>query len=118
MPQALPKPIVEYIEASNSCDGDRLVAAFAEDALVNDSRREFWGADAIKRWSHEEIIDDKVAIDVRAVKEHYGDFVVDAVVDEEFDKLYQPYFVNLTHYFRVSGDKIVSLIIVRNMQAG
>jgi hypothetical protein len=42
--QALPKPITEYIEASNTFDGDRLIAAFADDALVNDARREFWAS--------------------------------------------------------------------------
>ncbi len=114
MTQTLPKPITEYIEASNTFDGDRLIAAFADDALVNDARREFWGTDAIKRWSDKEVIGDKVAIDVKKVKEHYGDFVVDAVVDEEFDKANPPYTVILTHYFTVNDDKIVSLIIIRN----
>ena len=112
--QALPKPITEYIEASNTFDGDRLIAAFAPDALVNDARREFWGTDAIKRWSDTEVIGDKVTIDVTKVKEHYGDFVVDALVDEEFDEANPPYIVTLTHYFTVSNDKIVSLIIIRN----
>ena len=114
MTQTLPKPITEYIEASNTFDGDRLIAAFADDALVNDARREFWGTDAIKRWSDKEVIGDKVTMDVKNVKEHYGDFVVDALVDEEFDKTNPPYVVILTHYFRVSDDKIVSLIIIRN----
>jgi hypothetical protein len=114
MTQALPRPITEYIEASNTFDADRLIAAFADDALVNDARREFWGVDAIRRWSDTEVIGDKVTIDVTKVKEHYGDFVVDALVDEEFDEANPPYLVTLTHYFTVSGDKIVSLIIIRN----
>jgi hypothetical protein len=114
MTQTLPKPITEYIEASNTFDGDRLIAAFADDALVNDARREFWGTEAIKRWSDTEVIGDKVTIDVKKVKEHYGDFVVDALVDEEFDKTNPPYVVTLTHYFTVSDNKIVSLIIIRN----
>ena len=114
MTQTLPKPITEYIEASNTFDGHRLIAAFADDALVNDARREFWGTDAIKRWSDKEVIGDKVTMDVKNVKEHYGDFVVDALVDEEFDKTNPPYIVNLTHYFTVSDDKIVKLIIIRN----
>jgi hypothetical protein len=118
MTQTLPKPITEYIEASNTFDGDRLIAAFADDALVNDARREFWGTDAIKRWSDQEVIGDKVTMDVKNVKEHYGDFVVDALVDEEFDKTNPPYVVILTHYFRVSNDKIVSLIIIRNTPGG
>jgi hypothetical protein len=117
MTQTLPKPITEYIEATNTFDGDRLIAAFAEDALVNDARREFWGTDAIKRWSDEEIIGDKVTMDVKEVKEHHGGFVIDAVVDEEFDKTNLPYLVVLTHYFTLSDDKIVSLIIIRNMRA-
>jgi hypothetical protein len=116
MTRSLPSPIAEYIEASNTFDGDRLIAAFAEDALVNDARREFWGIDAIKRWSDEEVIGDKVTMDVKEVKEHYGGFIVDAVVDEEFDKTNLPYLVILTHYFTVSDDKIVSLIIIRNMR--
>jgi hypothetical protein len=57
-------------------------------------------------------------MDVKNVKEHYGDFVVDALVDEEFDKTNPPYVVILTHYFRVSNDKIVSLIIIRNTPGG
>jgi hypothetical protein len=114
MTQTLPKPITEYIEASNTFDGDRLIAAFAADALVNDARREFWGTDAIKRWSDREVIGDRVTMDIKKVKEHYGDFVVDAIVDEEFDKTNPPYIVTLAHYFTVSDDKIVSLIIIRN----
>jgi hypothetical protein len=114
MIQTLPKPITEYIEASNTFDGHRLIAAFADDALVNDARREFWGTDAIKRWSDTEVIGDKVTMDVKKVKEHYGDFIVDAIVDEEFVETNPPYIVVLTHYFTVSDDKIVSLIIIRN----
>ena len=33
----LAKPVTEYIEASNTFDGDRLLAAFSDDALVNDA---------------------------------------------------------------------------------
>jgi len=117
MTQSLPKPITEYIEASNTFDGERLIAAFADDALVNDARREFWGVDAIKRWSAKEIIGDKVTMEVKRVKEHYGDFVVDAVVDGNFDKSKLPDVIVLTHYFTVRDDKIVSLIIILNSPA-
>jgi hypothetical protein len=114
MTQTLPKPITEYIEASNAFDGDRLIAAFADDAMVNDARREFWGVDAIKRWSDQEIIGDKVTVEVQSVKEHYGEFVVDAVVDGNFDKSNLPEVIVLTHYFTLRNDKIVSLIIILN----
>lgn len=114
MTRTLPKPIAEYIEASNTFDGDRLIAAFADDAMVNDARREFWGTKAIKRWADKEIIGDKVTMDVKEVKEHYGDFIIAAVMDGEYDKTKLPAVLLLTHYFTVRDDKIVSLIIILN----
>jgi hypothetical protein len=114
MTPTLPTPIAEYVEASNAFDGDRLIAAFAGDALVNDARREFRGVEAIKAWADQEIIGDKVTVDVKAVREHYGDFIVDAVVDGNFDKSKLPAVIVLTHYFTVRDDKIVSLIIILN----
>lgn len=115
--QALPKPITEYIEASNTFDGDRLIAAFAPDALVNDARREFWGVDSIKRWSEREIIGDKVTMEVSNCVEHYGDVIVSALMDGEYDKTNLPDEVVLTHYFTVRDDKIATLIIIRNTPA-
>jgi hypothetical protein len=114
LPLSLPTPITEYVEASNAFDGDRLIAAFADDALVNDARREFWGVEAIKVWADQEIIGDKVTMDVKDVREHYGDFIVNAVVDGNFDKSKLPEMIVLTHYFTVRDDKIVSLIIILN----
>jgi hypothetical protein len=37
----LPAPVQGYIAASNAFDGDALIEWFADDALVNDTRREF-----------------------------------------------------------------------------
>jgi hypothetical protein len=110
----IPKPVTEYIEASNTFDADRLIAAFAEDALVNDARREFWGRDAIKRWLDKEVIGDKVTMDVTEVIEHYGVIVVAARMDGEFDKTNLPDELILTHYFEVHDDQIATLIIIRN----
>ena len=35
--------VAEYVAAVNAFDQDAVVATFADDALVNDVRREFWG---------------------------------------------------------------------------
>ena len=48
--------VAEYVAAVNAFDEDAIVATFAEDALVNDVRREFWGKGAIRRWVREEIV--------------------------------------------------------------
>ena len=44
----LDKVIAEHIAAVNAFDTDAIVATFAEDAFVNDARREFRGIEAIK----------------------------------------------------------------------
>ena len=117
MTQNLPHAVTEYIEASNAFDGDRLIAAFAADALVNDARREFWGTEAIKKWSDRELIGDKVTMDVTEVTEHHGVYVVNANMDGDFDKTNLPAPLILTHYFTVQDGKIVTLMIIRNSPA-
>jgi hypothetical protein len=110
------KPVETYITASNAFDGDALIAAFADDAFVNDARREFYGTDAIRVWLDREVIGDKVTMDVTATSEHYGDVTVHAVMDGEYDKTGLADPLVLTHYFAVRDDHIVRLIIIRNDQ--
>jgi hypothetical protein len=114
----LPKPVTEYIEASNTFDGDRMIAAFSDDALVNDAKREFWGTEAIKRWLDKEVVGDRVTMDVTNVVEHYDQIIVAARMDGDFDKSKLPDEIILTHYFTLSEDKITTLIIIRNEPAG
>lgn len=52
----LPTPVKEAIDATNSGDLSRFIAAFAEDGIVDDSGRAFRGRDAIARWSRAESI--------------------------------------------------------------
>jgi hypothetical protein len=82
----LPAPVQGYIAASNAIDGDALIECFADDAFVNDARREFWGKPAIRAWLDREVIGDKVTMDVTATSAHYGDIAVDAVMDGDYDK--------------------------------
>ena len=116
MNTTLSKPVETYITASNAFDGDALIAAFADDAFVNDARREFYGTDAIRVWLDREVIGDKVTMDVTATAEHYGDVTVHAVMDGEYDKTGLPDPLVLTHYFTVRDDHIVRLIIIHNDQ--
>jgi hypothetical protein len=114
MTEQRPKAVTEYIEACNTHDAHRLIAAFAADAFVNDARREFWGVEAIKRWSDKEIIGDSVTMDVKDVVEHYGVVSVSACMDGDYDKTNLPDELILTHYFSVRDGKIVRLLIIRN----
>ena len=67
--------------------------------MVNDARREFWGKHAIRAWLDREIIGDKVTMDVTATAEHYGEVIVHAVTDGDYDKTGLPDPLVLTYYF-------------------
>jgi hypothetical protein len=110
--------VAEHIAAVNALDTDAVVATFAEDAYVNDARREFAGIDAIRRWVAKEMVGDKVSIDVREVLDHHGDTIVRGAYDGEFDKASLPDEVILSNYFSVRDGKIVSLIVIFNQPAG
>jgi hypothetical protein len=116
-PTELTGVVAEHIAAVNAQDTDAIVATFAEDAYVNDARREFVGAEAIRRWVAKEITGDKVSIEVREVFDHYGDTIVRGAYDGEFDKTDLPDELILSNYFSVRDGKIVSLIVVNNQPA-
>jgi hypothetical protein len=109
--------VAEHVAAVNRHDEDAIVATFADDAFVNDARREFWGADAIRRWVAKEIVGDKVTIEVIEVIDHYGETIVRGRYDGEYDKTNLPDELILTSYFTVRDGKIVSLIVIRNTPA-
>jgi hypothetical protein len=112
------EPVVaEHLAAVNAFDEDAIVATFADDALVNDAHREFWGTEAIRRWVAREIVGDHVTIEVTEVIDHYGDTIVRGRYDGTFDKTNLPDEIILTNYFTVREGKIVRLIIIFNTPA-
>ncbi len=106
--------VAEYIQAVNAFELDAIVNMFAKDAYVNDNRREIVGIDAIRRWLSKEIVGDKVTMDVREVIDHYGDTIVHAVYDGEYDETNLPKELILTNYISIRDGKIVSLAIIFN----
>jgi hypothetical protein len=106
--------IADHIAAVNAFDTDAIVATFAEDAYVNDNRREIAGIGAIRRWVEKEMVGDKVTLDVREVVDHYGDTIVRAAYDGEYDKTNLPDELVMSNYFSVRDGKIVSLAVIRN----
>ena len=114
MSRALSGIVAEHIRAVNASDTDAIVATFAEDAYVNDNRREIVGIGAVRRWVEKEIVGDKVTIEVREVLEHYGDIIVRGAYDGEYDKTNLPQELILTNYFSVRDGKIVSLAVIFN----
>jgi hypothetical protein len=115
---ALAPVLAEHLAAVNAFDEDAVVATFADDALVNDAHREFWGREAIRRWVAKEMVGDRVTIAVTEVLDHHGDTIVRGRYDGDFDKTNLPDELVLTNYFTVRDGQIVTLIVIRNTPAG
>jgi hypothetical protein len=111
---ALPPLIAAFVEATNSFDLERLMVTFADDALVNDQLRDYWGKAAIRDWAERDIIGEKLTIAVTKIARHYGNFIVTADVDGNFDKRGLPDPLVLAFYFTPHDDVIIELIILRN----
>lgn len=106
--------IAENIKATNSFDIDAATATFAEDAYVNDARREIRGITAIRKWIEKEMVGDSVTLDITDVVDHYGDTIVRARYDGTYDKTNLPDELIMSNYYSVRDGKIVSLIVVFN----
>jgi len=113
-PPALPPLVAAYVKATNSFDLDGLLAAFADDALVNDQLRDYWGKSAIREWAARDIIGERLTMHVVKIMEHYGHFILTANIDGNYDKRGLPDPLVLAFYFSAHGDQIVQLIILRN----
>lgn len=106
--------VAEHVAAVNAQDAAAIMATFADDAYVNDARREFTGRDAIRRWVDREMVGDKITIEVREVLDHYGDTIVRGAYEGTFDRTNLPDEIVLSNYFSVRDGKIVSLVVIRN----
>lgn len=115
-PISLPPLVAEFVDATNSFDLERLVNTFADDALVNDQLRDYWGKAAIRRWAEQDVIGERLTIGVTKVVKHHDNFVVTADVDGNFDKRGLPDPLVLAFYFAPRDDLIIQLIILRNRQ--
>jgi hypothetical protein len=85
---------------------------FAPDACVNDDRRELWGIEAIRKFIAKEIVGDRVTMEVREVVDHYGDIIVRAKCEGDYDKTNLPEELIMTSYFCLRDGKIISLTVV------
>ena len=73
--------------------------------------------EAIGKFIAKEIVGDHVTMEVREIIDHYGDIIVRAKYDGDYDKTNLPDELILTNYFTVSDGKIVSLFVIRNVDA-
>lgn len=68
----LPAAIQEFIDATNAGDTARFVAAFTDDAYLNDWGREFNGPDGVRSWDETDNIGMKSHFDFISVEQGAG----------------------------------------------
>ncbi len=116
MNQALCGIVTEHIRAINAFNTVAILATICPDAHGNDSQRDIFGIKAIRGWIEKEIVGEHVTMKVRHVRDHYGDPIVRAIYDGDYDKTNLPTPLIMTNYFRVRNGKIVTLFVNKNTE--
>jgi ketosteroid isomerase-like protein len=68
----LPSAVAQFFAASNAGDSETFLAAFADDALLNDTGREFRGRSGISQWNDNENIGVQTQFAVGKASEDLG----------------------------------------------
>jgi hypothetical protein len=108
--------ITAHITAINSFDVDEIMHTFADDALVNDFSREFWGTDHIRAFIAKEFVGDRVTMEPVEVVDNAGMWCVRCRYEGNYDKTGLPDPLVMTNYFRLLDGKIVSLFVIKNTE--
>ena len=108
--------IATFVAAANRFDTDAVMDTFADDALVNDASREFWGRDHIRAWISKEMAGDHVTLDPIEVVDNDGLYAVRSTFDGDYDKTNLPDPLVMTNYFRLRDGKIVTLFVIKNRE--
>ena len=111
---SLDPAIAAHIVAINSFDVDAIMVTFADDALVNDAAREFWGQERIRAFVAKELVGDHVTMEPIEAVDNAGMWCVRCRYDGDYDKTGLPDPLIMTNYLRVRNGKIVTLFIVNN----
>jgi hypothetical protein len=111
----LPPRIAQFFEATNAGDLSRILRAFAGDSIVNDQLQEYRGSASIRQWAESDVIGQQLSLSAVRCIEHYSQWIVTAHADGNFDKRGLPDPLELHLYFTLADDRIVQLIILRDL---
>jgi ketosteroid isomerase-like protein len=107
MSAALPRPIQNYIDASNAHDVQSILACFVDDATVRDENTTHRGKIDIERWLRTTIEKYKFQFKPTSVEERENETIVAVQISGTFPG--SP--ISLDYRFARTNDKIASLII-------
>jgi hypothetical protein len=114
----LPASVAAYIQSTNACDLDALLATFVDDAPVNDQPQNYWGKEVIAAWVARNIIGERMTIKVTNIIQHYNYSIVTVHVDDIFEKPGPPGPILLYFSFFTSRQKKITKPIIFRNQSG
>ncbi|GID24526.1 hypothetical protein Aab01nite_81160 [Paractinoplanes abujensis] len=101
----MPPPVQAFFDATNAGDTSAFLAAFADDAVVDDWGRQFRGHEAIRGWNDRENIGVRAHFEVTGVEVKDGNHVVAATVSGGG-------FNGPSHFvFQIAGDHVTRMTI-------
>src|SRR6201998_3218625 len=112
--RSLDPVIASHIAAINSFDVDAIMETFADDALVNDVAREFWGLEHIRAFVTKELAGDHVTIEPVEAVDNAGMWCVRCRYEGDYDKTGLPDPLIMTNYIRIRDGKIAPLSTIKN----
>jgi len=107
MPLTLPDPIAAYFAADRR-NGAAVAECFARNAVVKDEGRTYTGIAEIKRWKEDSSSKYEYTSDPVFFESHDGLVVVTSHLTGNFPG--SP--IDLRYFFKLDGDRIVSLEII------
>jgi hypothetical protein len=100
-----PSAVQRMIDATNAGDGEAFVAAFTEDAYLEDWGRQFRGHEGVRSWDRTDNIGKNTHFEARGTRQEDGSYVVTLeVTGDGFNGT-----SDIT--FEVEGDRIRSMVI-------
>jgi ketosteroid isomerase-like protein len=107
MSVALPRPIQNYIDASNAHDVPSILTCFADDATVRDENATHHGKSNIERWLRTTIEKYKFQFKPLSTEDRDNETIVVVQISGTFPG--SP--ITLDYRFAIANEKVASLII-------
>jgi len=111
-----PAVISTHIRAVNCGDLEGMIGTFSWDAIVNANAVFYSGRDKIRKWAEQTLIRNHVTFEVDDIREQYGIIIISATADGDFDKALCPEPNYLDFFFVVREEKIVLMIVIKNIR--
>jgi hypothetical protein len=107
----IPEAVTTFIEAFNNHNSERMLASFADTALIHDEGHDYRGIAEIKKWYEQKVVGPNVTLEPIKAVETNGKTIITVIVDGNFDKTGLPDPLKLDFQFTIDATKVTGLSI-------